>query len=167
VFLLGLAIPATAVLIPLFYVVTSMGLYDTYWAIILPSAAFCLPVSVLIMTNFLRDVPNELFDAMAVDGATERAVLFRLVLPFSRPALMTVLIFNALAVWNGFIFPLILTSSPNYRVLPLAVFNFESYYTINVPAVLAAVVITSLPLVLLYVVGRRYLMTGMVAGYAK
>lgn len=166
-FLLGLAVPGTAVLIPLFYVVTKVHLYDTFWAIALPSAAFGLPVSVLVMTNFLRDVPRELFEAMAIDGATERHLLLNLILPISRPALVAVAVFNTLGAWNGFVFPLILTSSSTWRVLPLAIYNFEGEYTINVPGILATVVISAVPLVLFYAVGRRYLVRGLVAGYAK
>lgn len=166
-FLLGLAVPGTAVLIPLYYVVTSIRLYDSFWAIILPSAAFGLPVSVLVMTNFLRDVPRELFEAMAIDGAREHHVLLRLILPISRPAIMAVMVFNTLGAWNGFIFPLILTSSKTFRVLPMAVYNFQTEYTINVPGILATVVISALPLVVLYAVGRRYIVRGLVAGYSK
>lgn len=166
-FLLGLAVPGTAVLIPLFFLVTTVHLFDTFWAIVLPSAAFGLPVSVLVMTNFLRDVPKELFEAMAIDGADERDLLFHLVLPIARPALVAVAVFNTLGAWNGFVFPLILTSSPAFRVLPLALFNFEGQYTINVPAILATVVISAVPVVLFYAVGRRYLVRGLVAGYSK
>lgn len=166
-FLLGLAIPGTAVLIPLFYLVTTIRLYDTFWAIVLPSAAFGLPVSVLVMTNFLRDVPRELFEAMTIDGATERHLLLHLILPVSRPAIVAVAVFNTLGAWNGFVFPLILTSSAKYRVLPLAVYNFEGEYTINVPGILATVVISAVPLLLFYIAGRRYLVRGLVAGYSK
>ncbi|MBO0701937.1 MAG: carbohydrate ABC transporter permease [Candidatus Dormibacteraeota bacterium] len=166
-FLLGLAVPGTAVLIPLFFLVTTVHLFDTFWAIVLPSAAFGLPVSVLVMTNFLRDVPTELFEAMAIDGAGERDLLLHLVLPIARPALVAVAVFNTLGAWNGFVFPLILTSSPAFRVLPLAIYNFEGEYTINVPAILATVLISAVPVVLFYAVGRRYLVRGLVAGYSR
>jgi raffinose/stachyose/melibiose transport system permease protein len=167
IFLLGLAIPGTAVLIPLYFLVMTIHLYDTYWAIILPSAAFSLPVSVLIMTNFIRDVPRALFEAMVIDGASEPDLFLRLVLPLSRPAIVTVTLVNTLAAWNGFIFPLILTSGTQYSVLPLAVYNFEQLYSMNIPAVLATVVLSALPLALLYAVARRYLVQGLVAGYTK
>lgn len=167
VFLLGLSIPGTAVLIPLFFLISAIRLYNTYWAIILPSAAFGLPVSILVMTNFLRDVPKELFEAMSIDGAAERDVVFRLILPVARPAIVAVGVFNALGAWNGFVFPLILTSSAQFRVLPLAVYNFEGEYTINVPGILATVVISAVPLFLFYLLGRRYLVRGLVAGYSK
>jgi len=101
VFLLGLAIPLQATIIPVYYVITRLHLYDTLLAVILPSAAFAIPVSVLILVNFLRDVPGELFEAMRVDGAGEWKMVWRLVVPLARPALVAVGIYDALIVWNG------------------------------------------------------------------
>ena len=167
VFLLGLAIPLQATIIPVYYVITRLHLYDTLLAVILPSAAFAIPVSVLILVNFLRDVPGELFEAMRVDGAGEWRMLWTLVVPLARPALVAVGIYDALIVWNGFLFPLILTQSPGNAVLPLALFNYEGQYAINVPAILAAVVLSLLPLLALYAVARRQLLGGLTAGMGK
>ena len=167
VFLLGLAIPLQATIIPVYYVITRLHLYDTLLAVILPSAAFAIPVSVLILVNFLRDVPGELFEAMRVDGAGEWKMLWTLVVPLARPALVAVGIYDALIVWNGFLFPLILTQSPGNAVLPLALFNYEGQYAINVPAILAAVVLSLLPLLALYAVARRQLLGGLTAGMGK
>lgn len=167
VFLLGLAIPLQATIIPVYYVITKLHLYDTLLAVILPSAAFAIPVSVLILVNFLRDVPGELFEAMRVDGAGEWKMLWTLVVPLARPALVAVGIYDALIVWNGFLFPLILTQSPGRAVLPLALFNYEGQYAINVPAILAAVVLSLLPLLALYAVARRQLLGGLTAGMGK
>ena len=167
VFLLGLAIPLQATIIPVYYVISRLRLYDTLLAVILPSAAFAIPVSVLILVNFLRDVPGELFEAMRVDGAGEWKMLWTLVVPLARPALVAVGIYDALIVWNGFLFPLILTQSPGNAVLPLALFNYEGQYAINVPAILAAVVLSLLPLLALYAVARRQLLGGLTAGMGK
>ena len=167
VFLLGLAIPLQATIIPVYYVITRLHLYDTLLAVILPSAAFAIPVSVLIFVNFLRDVPGERFEAMRVDGAGEWKMLWTLVVPLARPALVAVGIYDALIVWNGFLFPLILTQSPGRAVLPLALFNYEGQYAINVPAILAAVVLSLLPLLALYAVARRQLLGGLTAGMGK
>lgn len=166
-FLLGLAVPGTAILIPLFYFMTTIHLFDNLVAVILPTAAFALPVSTLIMTNFIRDVPRELFEAMVLDGAHERDLLFRLVIPLSRSPLMAIGVFSALGAWNGFVFPLILTNSRQYQVLPMAVYTFQGIYTSNPPAILATVIISALPLVALYIVGRRYIVRGMAAGYSR
>ena len=166
-FLLGLAIPLQAAIVPIFYMITKMGLYDTLLALVLPSAAFAVPITVIILVNFLRDIPRELFESMRVDGAREWQVLTRLVLPLSRPAIATVAIYNGLNVWNGFLFPLVLTQSPEQRVLPLALWAFQGELTINVPAVMAAVVLSAMPVFLLYVVGRRQLVAGLTAGFGK
>ena len=166
-FLMGLAIPLQAAIIPVYLIIIRLHLYDTLLAIILPSIAFAIPLSVLVLSNFIRDVPKELFDSMRVDGASEWATLRRLAFPLTRPALVTVSIYNGLAIWNGFILPLILTQSPEQRTLPLALWNFQGQYSVNVPAVLAAVLLSTLPILVLYVVGRRQLVSGLTAGFGK
>jgi raffinose/stachyose/melibiose transport system permease protein len=166
-FLLGLAIPMQATIIPVYYLITKLGLYDSLWALILPSIAFALPVTVLILVTFMRDIPNELYEAMLVEGAGDWRILWALVLPLTRPALSTVGIYAAINVWNGFLFPLVLTESANRRVLPLSLWSYQGQYTTNIPAVLAAVVLSALPLVAVYVVGRRQLISGLTAGFGK
>jgi raffinose/stachyose/melibiose transport system permease protein len=166
-FLMGLAIPLQAAIIPVYLIVIRLHLYDTLLAIILPSIAFAIPLSVLVLSNFIRDVPKELFDSMRVDGASEWSTLRHLAFPLTRPALVTVSIYNGLAIWNGFLLPLILTQSPNQRTLPLALWTFQGQYSINVPAVLASVVLTTLPILFLYAVGRRQLLSGLTAGFSK
>jgi len=167
VFLMGLAIPIQATIIPVYLIIIQLRLYDTLLAIVLPSIAFAIPLSVLVLSNFIRDVPKELFEAMRVDGATEWRTMWSLAFPMTRPALVTVAIYNGLAIWNGFLLPLILTQSPDQRLLPLALWNFQGQYSVNIPAVLAAVVLTTLPILILYVVGRRQLLSGLTAGFSK
>ena len=166
-FLMGLAIPLQAAIIPIYLIIIRLHLYDTLLAIILPSIAFAIPLSVLVLSNFIRDVPKELFDSMRVDGASEWVTLWHLAFPLTRPALVTVSIYSGLAIWNGFLLPLILTQSPNQRTLPLALFEFQGQYGINVPAVLASVVLTTVPILILYVAGRRQLLSGLTAGFSK
>lgn len=166
-FLMGLAIPLHATIIPIYYMITRVRLYDTLLALILPSIAFAIPISVLILSNFLRNVPKELFESMRLDGCSEFSMMWRLALPLTRPAVVTVGIYNALHVWNGFLFPLILTQSPDKRVLPLSLWAFQGEYTINIPAVLAAVMLATLPLLVLYVVARKQLVSGLTAGFSK
>ncbi|MEU1350299.1 carbohydrate ABC transporter permease [Streptomyces sp. NPDC005795] len=166
-FLMGLAIPLQATIIPVYLIIIKLHLYDNLLALILPSIAFAIPLSVLVLANFVRDVPNELFDSMRVDGATEWTTLWRLAAPLTRPAILTVTIFNALTIWNGFLLPLVLTQSPERRTLPLALWSFQGQYGVNVPAVLAAVVLTTLPLLVLYAFGRRQLLSGLTAGFSR
>ncbi|MEU0073490.1 carbohydrate ABC transporter permease [Streptomyces sp. NPDC006332] len=167
VFLLGLAIPLQATIIPVYYLIAKAQMYDTLPAIVLPSAAFAIPLTVIILVNFLRDIPDELYESMRADGAGHWRMLWSLAVPLSRPALITVTIYDALNVWNGFLFPLILTQSPDKRVLPLFVWSFQGEFTINVPAILAAVVLSTLPILALYILGRRQLISGLTAGFGK
>ncbi|MEV4379801.1 carbohydrate ABC transporter permease [Streptosporangium sp. NPDC049644] len=166
-FLMGLAIPLQATIIPIYLIIIRLRLYDSLAALILPSIAFAIPLSVLVLANFIRDVPKELFESMRLDGAGEMRTLWRLALPLTLPAVVTVTIYNALTIWNGFLLPLILTQSPDKRTLPLALWTFQGQYSVNVPAVLASVVLTTLPLLILYVVGRRQLLSGLTAGFSK
>ncbi|MBK8461468.1 MAG: carbohydrate ABC transporter permease [Micropruina sp.] len=165
--LLGIAIPIQGTIVPVYYLIIQIGLYDTLWALILPSIAFAIPITVLILVNFLRDVPGELFEAMRVDGATDWRMLWQLVVPLSRPAIITVAIYDALNIWNGFLFPLILTQSSDKRVLPLSLWSFQGSFSVNIPAVLAAVVLSVLPLLAAYAIGRRQLVSGLTAGFSK
>ncbi len=166
-FLLGLAIPVQATIVPIYLIIIRLRLYDSLLALILPAIAFGLPLSILILSNFMRDIPKELFESMSVDGCTEWQMLWKLVFPMTRPALVTVGVYQALLQWNGFLFPLILTQSPERRTLPLFLWNFQGEYATNIPAVLAAVVLSSLPIVILYAIGRRQLVAGMTAGVGK
>jgi raffinose/stachyose/melibiose transport system permease protein len=166
-FLMGLAIPLQATIIPVYLIIIRLRLYDTLPAIILPSIAFAIPLSVLVLSNFIRDVPRELFESMRLDGANDWRTLWSLAFPLTRPALVTVSIYNGLTIWNGFLLPLILTQSPNKRTLPLALWSFQGQYSVNVPAVLASVVLTTLPIVVVYVIGRRQLLGGLTAGFGK
>jgi raffinose/stachyose/melibiose transport system permease protein len=166
-FLMGLAIPLQAVIIPVYLIIIRLQLYDTLLAIILPSIAFAIPLSVLVLCNFIRDVPRELFESMRMDGATEWGTLWRLAFPLTRPALVTVTIYNALGIWNGFILPLILTQSPEQRTMPLALWTFQGIFGVNVPAIAASITLTTIPIVAMYAIGRRQLLSGLTAGFGK
>ena len=167
IFLMGLAIPIQATIIPVYYMIVKMGLYDSLLALVLPSVAFSIPISVLIIVNFLRNIPGELFESMHLDGATDWRMLRSLALPLTRPALMTVAVYVGLNVWNGFLFPLILTQSSSVRVLPLSLWTYQGQFAVNVPAVLAAVTLSALPVLAAYIVGRRQLVSGLTAGFGK
>ena len=129
--------------------------------------AVVLGLAVLVLSNFVRDVPNELFESMRLDGTSEWGTAWRLAFPLTRPAVVTVAIYTGLQVWNGFLLPLVLTQSQDLRVLPLALWSFQGQYSVNVPAVLAAVVLSTLPILVFYVVGRRQLVSGLTAGFSK
>lgn len=167
VFLVGLALPIQAAIIPIYIIITRMGLYDTLIGMILPSVAFGLPLTLLILVNFVRDIPTELYESMGLDGATDFQVMRSLVLPLAMPALISVAIYDFVQAWNNFLFPLVLTQSTRARVMPLAIVSFQGQYTMNVPVTMAAVILSALPLILAYIFGRRYLLGGLLAGFGK
>ncbi|MFF1925189.1 carbohydrate ABC transporter permease [Streptomyces sp. NPDC058221] len=160
-FLLGVAIPAQAVIVPLYLLISKMNLYDTLPAIILPTAAFAMPVAVLILSGTMRDVSEEMYEAMSLDGATPLRMLWQLAIPMSKGGISTVAIYTALQAWNGFLFPLIFTQSEEKRVLTLGLFNFMSQFGMNIPAVLAAIVLSVVPIFAVYLVARKALVNGL------
>jgi xylobiose transport system permease protein len=161
VFLIGLAIPAQATIIPVFLLITRLHLYDSLTAIVLPTVAFGLPLSVLVLATALRDVPRELYEAMTLDGGGSIRLMWSLAFPMSRAALTTVSIYCALNAWNGFLFPLILTQSDEQRVQTLGLYNFQGQFTSNVPGLMAAVLLSALPIFVVYLFARRWLVAGM------
>lgn len=161
VFLLGLAIPAQAVIIPVYIIIVRMELYDTLAAIVLPTAAFALPVCVLILVGSMRDISEELYEAMALDGAGSVRTFLQLVVPMSRSGLSTVAVYSALQAWNGFLFPLILTQSADRRVITMGLYEFQGEYRVDVPGLLTAVVLSTVPLFIVYLVARRSLADGL------
>ncbi|WP_051945302.1 carbohydrate ABC transporter permease [Streptacidiphilus rugosus] len=160
-FLLGLAVPAQAVIVPMFYVISKAGLYDNLLGVILPTAAFSLPICTLVLTGAMRDITPELYEAMAVDGASPWRVFWQLVLPLSRSGLSTVVVFSALQAWNGFLFPLVLTQSDSTKVITLGLYNFQTEHGVDAPGLLSAVVLSMLPVLVVYLFARRALIQGL------
>jgi xylobiose transport system permease protein len=166
-FLLGLAIPAQAVIIPLYLIINKLGFYDTLWGVILPTAAFSMPVSVLVISGSMREISPELYEAMALDGAKPGLVLRQLVVPMSRSGISTAGVFAALQAWNGFLFPLIMTQSDSTKVATLGLYNFQSTYSSDIPALLAAVLMSAVPILAVYLFARRALVRGLMGAGGK
>lgn len=161
IFLLGLAVPAQATIIPVYWMVTRLGLYDTLAAIVLPTVAFGLPLVILVLAGSLRDVAREQYEAMTVDGAGALRIFFRLVLPLSKGSITTVTIFTGLGAWNGFIFPLILTQDVDKRVATLGLWDFQQQFGVDVPGLMTAVLLSAVPVLFLYLFARRWLVAGL------
>ena len=166
-FLLGLAIPLQATIIPIYAIVSDLHLYDTLFALILPSIAFGIPLSILVLVTYIRDVPKELHESMLLDGAGHWRILRSLILPLSRPAIITVIIYETIQVWNSYLFPLVLTQSQSVAVLPLSLANFRGQFSTDIPAIMADVFLSATPIILLYIFGPRQLLSGLVAGFSK
>lgn len=166
-FLLGLAIPAQAVIIPLFLIINRMRLYDSLTAVVLPTVAFGLPLVVLVLTGALRDITPDLYEAMTVDGASPLRILLSLVVPLSKGGVIAASIYSGLNAWNGFLFPLILTQDKENRVLTLGLQNYREEFGINMPGMMMAVLLTAMPVFVLYLVARRWLVAGLAGAGSK
>lgn len=163
----GMIVPLHATLVPIYLLTRNLGLYDTPFALLGPYVALSLPVSIFILTEFMRQIPRELEEAAELDGCGPFRIFWRIFLPLSGPGLATVAIYNGIGLWNEFIFAYMLTSTPEHRTLPLAIWDFQGQYSSNVPAMLAVVTLTSLPLIVAYAFGQERVIKGMMAGSLK
>lgn len=163
----GLIVPVHVTLIPIYLMTRSMGIYDTPLALIGPYVAFSLPISIFILTEFMRQIPREMEESAQIDGAGPVTLFTRIFLPLCTPGLATVAIYNGINMWNEFIFAYVLTSNPQSRTLPLAIWDFQGQYSANIPAILAVVTLTTLPLIVAYIFGQERIIQGMMAGSVK
>lgn len=163
----GMIVPIHITLVPIYLMTRDMGLYDSPFALVGPYVATSLPISVFILTEFMRQIPKELEEAARLDGCGPFAVFFKVFLPLSGPGLSTIAIYNGIMLWNEFIFAYVLTSSTSTRMLPLAIWDYQGQYSSNIPAILAVVTLTSLPLVVAYAFGQEKIVKGMMAGSLK
>jgi raffinose/stachyose/melibiose transport system permease protein len=166
-FIAGAMIPVHVTLIPIYTLTNRLGIYDTLLALIGPYIAFHLPLAVLIITEFMSHLPAELEEAARIDGAGPFEVFRRIILPLSTPALSTVAIYTFIYAWNEFVFALVLLSSRSNMTLPLGLMQFSGEYSVNVPGIMAAVTLASLPIILFYLVMQERVVAGMVAGAIK
>ena len=125
VFVLGLLFPATVAIIPLFILITDLGMGNTWWGVALPQAAFALPMTVVILRPFLQALPDELEEAALLDGASRIGFFWRILLPLSGPGMVTVGVLAFVGSWNAYLLPLLLLQS-DMKTLPLGVADFSS-----------------------------------------
>jgi raffinose/stachyose/melibiose transport system permease protein len=166
-FIAGLTLPIELAVVPIFYLLGSFGMVDSRFGLMLVYAATGVPFSVFILAAFFRGLPRDLEEAARLDGAGEFRIFLRVMLPLVKPALATVAIFQFVQLWNGFFFPLILLRSTDKYTLPVGLTNFFGEYQTNWGAVFAGLVITTLPLVVLFLFLTRQIVSGLVAGMGK
>jgi raffinose/stachyose/melibiose transport system permease protein len=163
-FLGGLMVPIHVTLIPIYVMTQQSGLYDSVVALFGPYVAFSLPVTIYILVGFFKQVPESIMQAARVDGAGVWTVFTKILLPLSWPAISTVAIVNFIFVWNEFIFALVLLNSPGHFTLPLGLDDFSSLYRIDVPSVMAALTIASIPTILFFLIAQEKVVSGLAAG---
>jgi ABC-type glycerol-3-phosphate transport system permease component len=166
--LLGLMVPPAAIITPFFVGVRELGLYNTLTAVVLGEIAFFLPFGVLVFRGYMERIPEELLDAARVDGAPERVILLRIVLPQLRAAIATVGIFFALASWNDFLLPLILIRDSSASTVTVGMSRFGGEFgTFQWELVAAGSVIAIVPMLVLFTWARRFYLAGITAGALK
>jgi raffinose/stachyose/melibiose transport system permease protein len=161
-FTTGLLFPLNTAALPLFLLLQKIGLNDNLFGVALPEAAYSLPVTILILRPFMRAIPAELEDAAIVDGATRIRFFLRILLPLSRPALVTVGILALVTSWNTYLLPLIVFSTPSHYTLPLAVAMFQSQYSTDTAKVFAYTAVSMIPALAVFVFAQRQLVGGLV-----
>jgi len=165
--LLGLTFPFATAILPLFIKVRDLGLLNTHWGVILPQVAFGIGISVLLLRNAFRQLPGELLDAALVDGCGYMNFFFHIALPLSRPVLVTVGIIAFVTSWNNFLLPLVVLNSETRYPWPLGMMVYQGEYSTNWPLVLAFVMLTILPAILMFLIAQRHIVSGLTAGAVK
>jgi multiple sugar transport system permease protein len=153
-----LVIPFQLLVIPIFLVLKWGHLINTYGALILPTAVSGF--GIFLMRQYFQTIPVELEEAAAIDGANRWQILWRVMLPLSRPALVTLFLFTFIGEWNDLFKPLVFTTKPQLRTVQLALAEFQEQFTNNWPLLMAAVAISTLPVILLFLVGQRQFIRG-------
>lgn len=164
IFLLGIMVPQEAFIIPLYHTMRRLGLYDTYWALILPQVGLSVCFGAFWMCGAFGGLPQDLEDAARVDGCNSWSALWRVLLPVVRPALLTLVVLLFVWTWNDFLLALVLVTSESLRTLPLGLAFFQGRYSMDVALVAAGAVMVALPTMLIYIIFQRQFIQGVTAG---
>jgi raffinose/stachyose/melibiose transport system permease protein len=162
-----MVIPPVVMIVPLFLLLTRLDMTSTYQGVILVYAGLVTPFSVYLLTNFFKSISHEIVEAALMDGASTFNILLKIILPLSAPALITLIVVNALWVWNDLLIALVLLPQDNMRTLMVGITVFGSRYNSDVPVAMAGMLLASLPMLVLYLLGQRYFIRGLVAGAIK
>lgn len=171
IFVLMLAMwmtPGQALIIPLYRILTSLRITNTYLGLILPYATGGLPFAVFVLTTFIRTIPWEIEEATIIDGASRLRIIFQIIAPLSIPGIATVVIFSFMGNWNELFLAMVVLTNPRLRTLPLATMNFSGLWGIlDYSRLFAAIIIISLPVVIVYVIFQNQFIKGLTAGAVK
>lgn len=166
-FIIGMMIPIQAVLIPLSFVFGKLGMMNNYPMLILLYAAFCFPMTILILTGFMNSIPTELEEAMVIDGASIYQVFLKIILPLSIPGIISVSIFNFIQVWNNLLFPLIFISDKDKGTISMGLLSFFGEYSTNYSASMAGICLTTVPVIIAYIFFQEKIENGLMSGAIK
>jgi len=161
-------IPPQVLLIPMFILLKYFGVLNTYWAVIFPYAAFAVPIATLILRGFFEQIPIELKESARIDGASNFMIFLRIVLPLSKAAIATTIIFLFLEIWNEFMYALVFLVDDSILTIPVALAKLAfGRYWIPLTIYTASIMITIIPVVILYVIFQKWFIKGITMGAIK
>ena len=161
IFTFGLLFPIAVAALPLYLLLRQLGLDETLLGVALPEAAFGIPITIIILRPFMRNVPPELEDAAAIDGCTSFGFFWRVLLPLTRPALLTVIILSVITSWNNYILPLLVLTDPNHWTLPLGAANYSTEHNADTAGVLAFTTLSMIPALVFFLFAERRIVGGL------
>ena len=167
VLLLGIMMPTEAVIVPLYFDLRTIGLTNTFWAVTLPQVAQSVAFGTFWMRAWFRASPRSIVEAARLDGASTRRVLWQVLVPLARPALVTLVILTFMWTWNEFLIPLVMVVDENLRTAPLGLAFFQGQYTSGFTLLAAGAVIVAAPVVIVYLFLQRHFIRGMLEGSVR
>ena len=166
-FLVGIMIPTEAIVVPLYYDFYALGLTETVWAIALPQIAQSVAFGTFWMRAYFRGANRSIIEAARLDGAGHHRVLWQVLLPVARPAVITLVLLTFMWTWNEFLIPLVMSPAGQLRTAPLGLALFQGQYTQGTVLLAAGAVLVALPMVVLYLFLQRHFIRGMLEGAVK
>ena len=166
-FMLGLTIPIHASIVPIYVTLSRLHMLNTYWALILPYAAFSLSMAILVCTGFMNELPRELDESACIDGCGVWGIFFRIIVPLMKPAVATVGIYTFLQCWNELMFANIFISKTELKTLPVGVQALSGQYTTAWGPIGAALVLATFPTLFIYIFLSKKIQDSFIAGAIK
>lgn len=162
-----MVVPPVVMIVPLFVAMVRWKLVNTYHGTILIYTGLLLPFSIYLMTNFFRTIPREIVEAARIDGCSSLRVFWNIMMPLSAPALITLIVVNALWVWNELLIALVFMQKDELKTLMVGIAALRSRNYVDIPATMAGLLIATIPIVIVYMFGQRYFIRGLTGGAVK
>lgn len=163
----GMMLAPTVALIPLFRLLQALGIFDTYWALIILYTAFRIPFTVFLIRAYMITLSREIEDAAVVDGASRWQIFWLVVMPLARPIIVSAGLLHALFAWNEFVFALVFINSGDLKTLPVGLLAMQGRVLSDWPVLFAALTMASIPMILLFLAGQRQFIRGLAEGIGK
>ncbi len=162
-----MVVPPVVMVIPLFKVIAAFRMTNTYSSVVIIYTGLTLPFSVYMLTNFFKTIPDAIVSSARIDGASDMLILNRIIVPLASPAIITIILVNALWVWNELMIAVIFMQNDAMKTLMVGLTIFKSRYNLDIPVTMAGLTIATIPMLVLYFAGQKYFVRGMVTGALK